>query len=100
MPWIDVADRAALARCQWMEVTAGSEAILLFDFAGEVYATAAICAHHSAWLARGSFDGCGECPRHRVQFRFPTAEELQGPPCGDLRSYPARVAGNRVLIEI
>ena len=100
MPWIDVSDRTVLALQRWMQVDVGKEAILLFDFAGEVYATAAFCNHHSKWLTHGSFSGCGKCPPQRSRYRIPTTEEPSEPPCGDLRTYQARVAGNRVLVEI
>jgi nitrite reductase/ring-hydroxylating ferredoxin subunit len=101
MPWIDVADRAALARLRWMEAEAGPAAILLYDLDGTVYATAAICPHHAAWLSQGGIDGdCVDCPRHQGRFHIPTGEQRGGPPCGALRTYPARVVDGRVLVEV
>jgi 3-phenylpropionate/trans-cinnamate dioxygenase ferredoxin subunit len=101
MPWIDVADRAALAQQKWMEVEAGAEAVLLFDLAGQVYATAAICPHHSAWLFQGGVTGdCVDCPRHMGQFHIPSGQQRGGPACDPLRTFPTRVAADRVEVEI
>lgn len=101
MPWMDVADRAALARRGWMEVAAGPVAMLLYDLAGVVHATAAICPHHSAWLSQGGVSGdCVDCPRHMGRFHIPTGEQRRGPACGPLPIYPARVAGGRVWVEV
>ncbi len=101
MPWIDVADRATLERRHWLEAEAGATAVLLFDLAGEVYATAAICPHHAAWLSQGGITGdCVDCPRHMGQFHIPTGEQRRGPACGPLRTYPTRVAGGRVLVDV
>jgi nitrite reductase/ring-hydroxylating ferredoxin subunit len=101
MPWIDVADRAALAQHRWMEVEAGPAAILLYDLGGHVYATAAICPHHAAWLFQGGISGdCVDCPRHMGQFHIPTGEQRGGPACPPLQTYPARIAGSRIEVEI
>ncbi len=101
MPWIDVADRAALAQRRWMEAEAGHAAILLYDLDGMVYATAAICPHHSAWLFQGGFTGEHvDCPRHMGQFHIPTGVQTGGPACDKLQTYPARVVGGRVQVEV
>ena len=101
MPWMDVADRATLAGRGWMEAEAGPAAILLYDLAGQVYATAAICPHHSAWLSQGGVSGdCVDCPRHMGQFHIPTGEQRGGPACGPLRTYRVRVTAGRVEVEV
>ncbi len=101
MPWKDVADRHALAGRRWMEVEAGPVALLLYDLDGRVYATAAVCPHHAAWLSQGGVtEDCVDCPRHFGRFHIPTGEQRRGPDCGPLRTYPCRVEGDRVLVDI
>jgi nitrite reductase/ring-hydroxylating ferredoxin subunit len=101
MPWIDVADRAALAKRRWMEAEAGHAAILLYDLDGAVYATAAICPHHAAWLFQGGFTGEHvDCPRHMGQFHIPTGVQTGGPACDRLQTYKVRVIGERVEVEV
>jgi len=101
MAWKNVADRQVLARRQWMEIEAGPAALLLFDLDGQVYATAAICPHHAAWLFQGSItEDCVDCPRHMGRFHIPSGEQRRGPACGALRTYPCRIEGDRVLVDI
>jgi nitrite reductase/ring-hydroxylating ferredoxin subunit len=99
--WIDVAARDLLARAGMLEVAAGSAAVLLFDLEGTVHATGAICPHHAAFLSQGGVTGdCVDCPRHQGRFHIPTGRKVRGPDCPDLRVYPVRVEGGRVLVGI
>jgi len=101
MAWIDVLCRTTLAQERMIEVEAGGAALLLFDLGGAVYATAAVCPHHAAWLSQGRVDGeAVECPRHMGRFHIPTGLKLGGPVCPDLRVYPTRIEGERVLVDV
>ncbi len=101
MAWIDVAPRGALAASAMLEVEAGPAALLLYDVAGRVYATSAVCPHHAAWLSQGRIEGeMIDCPRHMGQFHIPTGRQLRGPACPDLRVYPVRVVDGRIEVEV
>jgi nitrite reductase/ring-hydroxylating ferredoxin subunit len=101
MAWLDVAPLSAVVAARMLEVEAAGRALLLYDIDGAVFATAAICPHHSAWLSQGSISGdCIDCPRHFGRFHIPTGKQLRGPVCPDLRTYPVRVENDRVLVEI
>ena len=100
-PWIDAASREALARSSLLEVEANGAALLLYDVEGTVYATAAICPHHAAWLSQGRVQGdVVDCPRHMGQFHIPTGRKLRGPECPDLRTYAVRVEEGRVWVQV
>lgn len=100
-PWIDAASREALARRSPHEVEANGAALLLYDVAGTVYATSAVCPHHAAWLSQGSVQGdVVDCPRHMGQFHIPTGRKLRGPECPDLRTYAVRVRDGRVWVQV
>lgn len=100
-PWIDAASREALGRSLLLEVEAAGAAILLYDVGGTVYATAAVCPHHAAWLSQGRVQGdVVDCPRHMGQFHIPTGRKLRGPECADLRTYPVRVQDGRVWVRV
>ena len=100
-PWIDAASREALARSSPLEVEAASAAILLYDIGGTVYATAAVCPHHAAWLSQGGVQGdVVNCPRHMGQFHIPTGRKLRGPECADLRVYGVCVQDGRVWVRV
>lgn len=100
-PWIDAASREALARSSPLEVEVNGVALLLYDVEGKVYATAAICPHHAAWLSQGGVQGdVVDCPRHMGQFHIPTGRKLRGPECPDLRTYAVQVRDGRVWAQV
>ncbi len=101
MAWIEVASRGEVPAGSMLEVEAGGRALLLYDLAGTVFATSAICPHHAAFLSQGHVSGESiECPRHMGRFHIPTGRQERGPPCPDLRTYKVRVENARVLVEI
>ena len=101
MQWFAAVPLAALQAAGWMEAEVGGAALLLYDVAGHVHATSAVCPHHAAWLSQGGVDGdCVDCPRHQGRFHIPTGRRLRGPDCPDLRTYPTRVADGQVFVAI
>jgi 3-phenylpropionate/trans-cinnamate dioxygenase ferredoxin component len=101
MAWIEVASRGEVPDGGMLEVEADGRALLLYDLAGTVFATSAICPHHAAFLSQGHVSGESiECPRHMGRFHIPTGRQERGPPCPDLRTYKVRVEDERVLVEI
>lgn len=99
--WIKTAPCKALARQSPLEAEAGSAAVLLYDIQGTVYATAAVCPHHAAWLSQGSVQGdLVNCPRHQGQFHIPSGRKTRGPQCPDLRTYPVRVREDSIWVDV
>ena len=41
-----------------------------------------------------------ECPKHNGQFDYRTGEAIRAPVCVDLKTYPVKIDGDRILIEI
>ena len=41
-----------------------------------------------------------ECPKHNGQFDYRTGEPLRAPVCENLGTYPVKIEGGKVLIEI
>lgn len=101
MSWIDVAAVELLARRHLLEVEAAGKALLLYAIDDAVYATAAICPHHAAWLSQGGVeDEFVDCPRHQGRFHIPTGRKVRGPDCADLATYKARVTDGRVEVDL
>lgn len=99
--WIDAGPRTRLKPGGMLEVQAGTHAVLLYDLAGTVHATSAVCPHHTAWLIQGQITGTAiDCPRHMGQFDIATGRKLRGPECPDLRTYPARVRDGRIEVAV
>ena len=68
---------------------------------GKFYATDGRCTHEDVDLGDGLLMGhLIECPKHNGQFDYRTGEAKRAPVCVNLKTYPARVEGGRVLIEV
>jgi 3-phenylpropionate/trans-cinnamate dioxygenase ferredoxin subunit len=67
----------------------------------EYFCTDGICTHEAAHLCDGLvMDNVIECPKHNGQFDYRTGRALRAPACIDLKTYPVKVEGSRVFIEI
>jgi 3-phenylpropionate/trans-cinnamate dioxygenase ferredoxin subunit len=68
---------------------------------GAFFATDGICTHERAVLADGLvLDDIIECPKHNGRFNYRTGEAKGAPVCVDLKTYPVRVEGGRVWIDV
>jgi 3-phenylpropionate/trans-cinnamate dioxygenase ferredoxin subunit len=87
------------------------EDVKLFDFGAETYAiyrtksgyyaSDGFCTHEMAHLADGFVIGeVIECPLHQGRFDVRTGKALSPPVSEDLRTYPVRVDGDRILIGL
>src|SRR5262245_10982363 len=67
----------------------------------EYYATDGICTHERAFLPDGLLMGTIiECPKHNGRFDVRTGEAKGAPVCIDLKTYPVKVEGGRVFVQI
>lgn len=101
---------------QWVEACAkgdiDEEDVMRFDhgprsFAiylspdGKYYATDGLCTHEKVHLAEGLVMGnIIECPKHNGRFDYRTGAAKGAPVCVDLKTYPVRLEGGKVLIDI
>ena len=68
---------------------------------GKFYCTDGLCSHEQVHLADGLVMGhLIECPKHNGQVDYRTGEAKRAPVCVNLRTYPVKVEGGRVLIEV
>ena len=100
----------------WVEACAAGdiepEDVVRFDHGGRTFAiyrspedkyfaTDGLCTHERAHLAGGLvMDHIIECPKHNGRFDYTTGEAKGAPACVDLRTYPVKLEGGRVLIDI
>ena len=101
---------------QWVDACArddiGEEDLIRFDHEGRTFAiyhapdgnffcTDGLCTHEQVHLADGMvFEYLVECPKHNGQFDYRTGEAKRSPACDALATYPVKVEGNRVLIDV
>jgi len=68
---------------------------------GEFFATAGKCTHEGVHLCDGLVMGhLIECPKHNGQFDYRTGEAKRAPVCVNLRTYPIKVDGGAVYLEV
>jgi 3-phenylpropionate/trans-cinnamate dioxygenase ferredoxin component len=65
------------------------------------YATDGVCTHEHTMLAEGLvMDNIIECPKHNGRFDYRTGEGKGAPIRVNLRTYPTKVDGDTVSIDI
>ena len=100
----------------WIEACAAddidAEDVIRFDHEGRTYAiyrspedtyhaTDGLCTHEKIHLADGLvMDNVIECPKHNGRFDSKSGQALGAPVCVNLRTYPVKVEGGKVLIDI
>jgi nitrite reductase/ring-hydroxylating ferredoxin subunit len=81
------------------EVAAEDVALYLID--GRIYATSNTCTHAYALLSDGYLDGeCIECPIHQATFHVPTGEVRSPPATEPLKTYPTKIEGETIFVEL
>ena len=71
------------------------------DPAGQPFATDGLCSHEQVHLCDGLvMDFLIECPKHNGQFDYRTGEAMRAPVCVALKTFPVKVEGDRVFIEV
>ncbi len=77
--------------------------IAIYHIGDAFYATTDICTHAYAELSEGYLDGddCTiECPLHGSRFDIRTGAVLSLPAYEPIATYPVRVEGQDILVEI
>jgi len=82
-------------------VIIGDHQIAIFNLAGAFYATDDVCTHAYASLSEGYVeDGCVECPLHAGLFDIKTGKAQGVPVVEDIKTYPVRIDGEDIHVEI
>ncbi len=82
-------------------VDAGGQSIAIFDLGGNYYAIENTCPHRGGPLAEGEMDGeTVICPWHGARFNIKTGAVLAPPAPQGVKSFPVRVTGDDVEVEI
>jgi 3-phenylpropionate/trans-cinnamate dioxygenase ferredoxin subunit len=67
----------------------------------EYFATDGFCTHERAQLADGLvMDDSIECPKHNGRFNYKTGQAKGAPACIDLKTYPVKVEGGKIMVRI
>lgn len=84
-----------------LRVTIDGIEILLCKTGGEIYAVEDACTHDGAPLDQGELDDCRiTCPRHGAVFNVRSGDVLALPAVLPLPTYPVRVLGDDVYVDV
>lgn len=99
--WTDVAAAADVPDEDVLGVIVGGLRIALFRLEDEVFALHDLCSHGQALLSEGFVeDGCVECPLHQGLIDIRTGAARSAPITEAVRSFPARIVGDRVEVAL
>lgn len=100
--WVEVCERGEI----------DEEDVIRFDHEGKTFAiyrspddtfhaTDGLCTHEKIHLANGLvMDDIIECPKHNGRFNYKTGEAKGAPVCVNLKTYPVKVEGGTVFIQV
>jgi naphthalene 1,2-dioxygenase ferredoxin component len=99
--WVKAAAKSDVGEGEVIGATLGGKEIALYNIDGEIFATDNVCTHAFAMLSDGWLDGdVIECPLHGGRFEVKTGKGLGPPiPC-DLKTYPTRLVGEDVEVDL
>ena len=82
-------------------IVIGDQQIAIFNLNGAFYATDDVCTHAYASLSEGYVeDGCVECPLHAGLFDIKTGEARGMPAVENIKTFPVRVDGEDIYVEV
>lgn len=100
--WVDACATSDIEEEDVIRFDSGSRTfIIVRDHEDNYYCSDGICTHENVHLADGLVIECSiECPKHSSIFDMKSGEVETPPACEDLLTYPTKVEGGRVLVEI
>ncbi len=99
--YVKVAVTDDIAPNQGKLVEVQGKKIALFNLAGKYYAIDNTCTHRGGPLAEGELEGDEvTCPWHGAKFKITSGAVLSPPAPQGVKSFPIRVAGNDLEVEL
>jgi naphthalene 1,2-dioxygenase system ferredoxin subunit len=99
--WIDAAAADTLPEADVVELDVAGRTLAFYRVEGVVFATDNICTHGHARLCDGFFEGYEiECPLHQGKFDVRSGKAMCAPLTEDIRTYPVKIEGGRVFIDL
>lgn len=100
--WIDVCEADEIDEEDVMRFDHEGKSFAIYRSPEDTYrATDGHCTHEHVHLADGLvMNDIIECPKHNGRFNYKTGEAKGAPVCVNLKTYPVKVEGGRVLIQV
>ena len=101
MTWRKLATLNDIPGYAALETGVEGRPLALFKVEGKVYCTGNLCTHAEAFLSDGFLEGYEiECPLHGARFDIRDGRALCQPAWKDVASYPVRVEGEEVFVDL
>lgn len=99
--WVDVTSADDVPEDDVIGVDIAGKSLALYQVDGEIYATDNLCTHGNARLCDGFLEGHEiECPLHQGKFDIRNGKAMCAPLTEDVRTYPVRIEGSRVFVDL
>jgi 3-phenylpropionate/trans-cinnamate dioxygenase ferredoxin subunit len=100
--WLEACDVADLEPESVRRFDSGAQTYAIYRSPEDTYfATAGFCTHRGVHLAGGTvMEHVIECPKHAGLFDYTTGEAMGAPVCINLQTFPVKIEGSRILIEV
>ncbi|MGA0609650.1 non-heme iron oxygenase ferredoxin subunit [Caldimonas sp. KR1-144] len=99
--WVDAIAVDELPSDDVKGVVVAGRDIAIYTVGDDIFATDNVCTHGQARLCDGFLDGHEiECPLHQGKFDVRNGRPTCDPVTESLRSYPVRIEGQRVFLQI
>ena len=100
MAFVKVASKSDIKSGEGKTVSASGKEIALFNVDGQFFAVDNTCAHRGGPLGEGMLDGSVvTCPWHGWKYDVKNGNSVM-PPGGRQKSFPVKVEGDDVLVEV
>jgi len=99
--WVKVAQAGEVPEGRVKVVEAKGKRLALARVGGQVYAVQDLCTHDNGPLGEGAvIEETLECPRHGARFDVKTGKPVNLPAVVPVQTFPVKVEGGDVLIQI
>lgn len=99
--WIDVGTIQSCPVGQRLVVNTAAGKVAVFHLQSGLYAIEDRCSHDGGELASGKCEGNEIiCPRHGARFCLLNGEALTAPAYESIETYPVRIQGDLIQIDI
>ena len=99
--WLKVAQTQEVPEGQVRVVEAKGQKLALSRVGGELFAVQDLCTHDNGPLGEGTLDGdLIECPRHGARFSVKTGQPVTLPAVLPVKTYPVRVTGIEIFVQV
>lgn len=99
--WIDITSTEDVPEDDVIGIDIAGKSIALYQVDGAIYATDNVCTHGNARLCDGFLERHEiECPLHQGKFDIRNGKAMCAPLTDDLRTYPVKIDGSRVFVNL